>query len=628
MSGRWSYLLDGVRCERRAFEIKDPVGIEILLPRSCGAVSVFAEFFDESCSEIAKKISLEWYGLEGSFDVYRAFDLQKELEVGLYYCKIVINTIFGTLFGHRCDGGVYFTHDAFLPADIQLTLSHFKYKIDKKLAGGIIYHVFVDRFAKGGKAPVRSDAVLCDDWSKGVPEYPEYPGAPLKNNTFFGGTLYGVIDKLDYIASLGVNLIYLSPIFEAYSNHKYDTGDYLKVDEMFGGDEALKCLIAEADKRGIGIILDGVFNHTGADSIYFNRYNRYSTLGAYQSKDSEYYSWYEFKTYPNDYTSWWGIEILPRIDTRKKECADYFIKDGGVISKYSEMGIRGIRLDVADELSDVFIADVKSKLEENSPGSLLYGEVWEDASNKIAYGERKTYYLGRELDGVMNYPLRDGLIAFLKGEGAGKLFYALTDVMQNAPKRIRDMQMNVIGTHDTVRIITSLGGESAEGYTNKELRVKLMSSEQYALGVSRLKLAYTALATLPGIPAIFYGDEAGLEGYSDPFNRMPYPWGKENDELLRHYKLLGGFRRSSSVYGSGEFALHVLEDDLLIFSRYDKKHSYITVINSSNKTINLKFSANATPALCGKGAAKEFSLSSMSSEIFKIKNSEIFELVR
>ena len=625
-SGRIHFLLDGGRCISRAYEKSDTVGIELLLPRFYGADSVFVEFFDESCSKMEKKIELKWFGTDGSCDVYQIDDIQDGLNVGLYFCKINVSSVFGALFGYKSGEGIFFTHDAYKSADIQFTISDFKYKLDKKLQGGIIYHVFVDRFARGGNVPQRVDAVVSNDWDVGVPEYPEYPGAPLKNNTFFGGTLYGIIDKLDYIASLGTTLLYLSPIFEAYSNHKYDTGDYMKVDDMFGGDAALELLITEASRRGIGIILDGVFNHTGADSIYFNKYGKYNSLGAYQSKDSEYYSWYEFQSHPDRYTSWWGIEILPRINTRKPECADYFIKDGGVISKYAKMGIRGIRLDVADELSDNFISDIKSTLESYSGSSLLYGEVWEDASSKIAYGERKKYYLGRELDGVMNYPLREGLIAFLKGEGMEKLSYALREVMQNAPKRVRDMQMNVIGTHDTVRIITSLGGDSPEGYTNSQLRTKRMTKEQYELGVKRLKLAYTALATLPGIPAIFYGDEVGLEGYSDPFNRMPYPWGKENRELLEHYKTLGNIRRKNSIYRAGEFSLLHLEGEVLVFSRYDKKNSYVTVLNSSNKAVSLKFTSLAKPQITGGVRNVEFEISPLTSEIFKVKFGESLEI--
>lgn len=192
-----------------------------------------------------------------------------------------------------------------------------------------------------------------------MPEYPAYPGAPLKNNRFYGGTLLGIIDKLEYIRSLGVDTIYLSPIFDAASNHKYDTADYMSVDSMFGGEKAFKALIKKAHEYGIGIILDGVFNHTGSDSIYFNKYGHYKTLGAYQSKKSKYYSWYDFKNYPDEYTAWWGIDILPRIHPDKPDCRKYFVGKDGVIAKYASMGIDGFRLDVADELSDDFIAEIK-----------------------------------------------------------------------------------------------------------------------------------------------------------------------------------------------------------------------------------------------------------------------------
>ena len=210
------------------------------------------------------------------------------------------------------------------------------------------------------------------------------------------------------------------------------------------------------------------------------------------------------------------------------------------------MGIYGFRLDVADELSDDFIAKIKNRLTGKGE-SVLYGEVWEDASNKIAYDKRKKYYLGTELDGVMNYPVRVGIIDYLSGKGTDKLRYALTDVTANAPDRVLHTQMNLLGTHDTPRILTLLGGVSAEGKTNAQLSRIRMTAKARSKAIKRLKTAYTILATLPGIPAIFYGDEAGLEGYSDPFNRMPYPWGDESEELIAHYRKLGEIRSKNSV---------------------------------------------------------------------------------
>ncbi|MBO7171270.1 MAG: hypothetical protein J6W28_08855, partial [Clostridia bacterium] len=244
-------------------------------------------------------VSLTFDGTEGKNDGYTCFLDTEKIAIGLYRCVLSFDTPFGKVYA---TGGNIFRFQRERTAVFQLTLSRYTHKEPVWLYGGTIYHVFVDRFFRGGNAPLKAGAAWIADWENGIPEYPPYPGAPLANNTFFGGDLYGVSQKLPYIASLGARAIYLSPIFRAASNHKYDTGDYMTVDSMFGGEEALKDLLIKAKEKGIGIILDGVFNHTGSDSIYFNREGNYSTVGAYQSPKSKYYSWYDFQNYPDKYT--------------------------------------------------------------------------------------------------------------------------------------------------------------------------------------------------------------------------------------------------------------------------------------------------------------------------------------
>jgi glycosidase len=431
-----------------------------------GATEVNAVIQKENGEHI-KSLPLSWSDLDNEFDVYAAKIDTNELGVGLYYYYIVISAAFGKIYASKSGRAVSFSKDM-TEAKFQFSISQFDNTEPSPFSDGIIYHIFVDRFARGRQLLKKEGAVYPEDWSS-IPEFPSYPGAPLKNNTFYGGSLDGITERLDYISSLGTTLIYLSPIFESPSNHKYDTADYMKVDEMFGGEKSLVRLIKEAKKRGIGIILDGVFNHTGADSVYFNRYGNYGDGGAYRNKNSEYFDWFEFKHYPEDYTCWWGIEILPRLNTKCTSCMDFFVGKNGVIEKYSKLGIAGFRLDVADELSDAFIKKIKKKLTEINKANILYGEVWEDASNKIAYGVRKKYYLGSELDGVMNYPLRKGLIDYAKNKSTHELEYALTDIINNAPTKIRNMQMNLLGTHDTERIITALVGQSGQERTNTEL---------------------------------------------------------------------------------------------------------------------------------------------------------------
>ncbi|MBR7117225.1 MAG: glycoside hydrolase family 13 protein [Clostridia bacterium] len=600
------------------FLFGETINIELFIPRSLGVTDTRLVLFSEDGNEILK-VCGSWTGPCSGDDVYLYKIGKSRLVAGLYFYTVELNSQCGIVYAHPAPNGVAFSPDPGC-SRFQITVSDFKYNTPS-ISDGVIYHIFVDRFNRGGKITRPDGAVYVDDWSYGIPEYPLYPGAPLKNNTFYGGTLYGIIKKLPYIASLGTSAIYLSPIFESVSNHKYDTADYMRVDPMFGGDKALKKLIDAASEYGISIILDGVFNHTGSDSRYFNRYSRYDSIGAYNSMESPYYSWYDFKRYPDDYTSWWGIEILPRINPDEPSCRSFFVGEHGVIEKYSKMGIGGFRLDVVDELSDGFVKDIKSKLNEHNPNSVLYGEVWEDASNKIAYDKRKTYYLGDELDGVMNYPLRRGIIAFLCGKGSDLLKYALTDIVNNAPERIRNMQMNLLGTHDTDRILTVLGGESPDGKDNAYLRDKRMTPEERAKGIQKLKMAYTMLATLPGIPVIFYGDEAGLEGYHDPFNRMPYPWGNEEASLVCHYQKLGEIRRSSNAFSSGSFELLHIDDELVVFKRNSGRDVFITIINNSKKRINVRASAKIKPQI-----STDMYVDAGSAEIFKTPRKAYFYL--
>lgn len=602
-TGEIAYIHNGKETSCTAYELKEKAKIKILVPRSLAANGVTLRFFDEQGNLPVAAYFAKWQDFVSKYDVYTVSLPLAKLKVGLYFFELEVESSFGTFYGYKNEQKISFSKS---PSYMfQLSISDFLYDAPKEHYGGIIYHVFVDRFSRGKKEIKRKPTeVYVEDWCSPIPEYPAYPGAPLKNNYFYGGDLYGICEKIDYIKSLGVTVIYLSPIFESPSNHKYDTADYMQVDSSFGGDRALARLISEAKKRGISIILDGVFNHTGSDSIYFNKYGNYSALGAYQSKESEYYSWYDFQNHPEKYTCWWGIDILPRINPDLPECKKYFVGTGGVIDKYAKMGIIGLRLDVADELSDSFIEEIKSTLNKHTSSSLLYGEVWEDASNKVAYGTRKKYYLGRELDGVMNYPLRAGIIDFLRNKRTEKLRYALCDVLFNAPKRIRDAEMNIIGTHDTERIITALGGKSSHGMSNDDLSRMRMDTAEYETGRRRLMMAYTALATLPGIPAIFYGDEAGQEGYQDPFNRAPFPWGREDSEILSHFRLLGKIRRENKIFECGEFKLLHLDKDVLAFSRYNAKISYITIINNGRNNMEVKFSKDALSLITMKKSRK------------------------
>lgn len=623
----YEYVHVGGRSTSTAFEIKEKAEIKIRISRSLGTLSATLEIYCEDLSQLLHQIDGEWLGFDGECDIYSFVLPSSDIGVGLYFMRPRINLFEGCLFGHRKDNKIEFNDNYHLYGMMQISICDFSYQQSQKIRGGVIYHIFVDRFNRGGIVDVPDGAKIIPGNWKAIPEYPEYPGAPLYNNTFYGGTLYGVIKKLDYIKSLGTRAIYLSPIFRAASNHKYDTANYMTVDPIFGGEEALSTLIKECNKREIAIILDGVFNHTGSDSIYFNRYSRYPETGAYQSKKSKYFSWYSFSEYPTKYASWWGIDILPRINPDNPECGEYFVGNGGVIDKYMSMGIYGFRLDVADELSDEFIEKIKSRQASVNEDNILFGEVWEDASNKCSYSRRRRYYLGNELDGVMNYPVRNGIIDFLLLRGCEKLRYALTDVTDNAPERILHNQMNLLGTHDTERIITVLADTDISGKSNYELSKMRLSPEKRALALTRLKMAYTILSTIPGIPAIFYGDEAGLEGYHDPFNRMPYPWGKEEASLISHYKRLGKIRNENSVYADGSFRLLALTNDLLCFVREDEDSRFVTIVNNSSEELFAGFNCQATELIENVDGEK-FIISPFSAKIIRTKSCAEIELGR
>ncbi len=597
-----------------AFDVKEPSTVELYIPRMLGATEVYLECFTESADKLVRRLRGEWDRLHRQTDAY-VVDVSP-MRVGLYFARVVVHTPLGSRIGVLQNRALVFSKAAASP-NIQLSFSDFVHSAPTPMYGGIIYHIFVDRFAKGGDVPLKPTAVLNPDWDNGIPQFAPYNGAPLKNNMFFGGTLWGIIEKLPYIASLGVSTIYVSPVFESPSNHKYDTADYMHVDAMFGSDEALCALIKEAKRRNIGIILDGVFNHTGADSLYFNKFGTYNTVGACQSKASPYYAWYDFQSYPDTYTCWWGIDILPRIHPDVPSCGDFFTKRDGVIRHYARMGIQGFRLDVADELSDSFLAKIKHALKDEVPDAVLYGEVWEDASNKIAYSTRKSYFLGKELDGVMNYPVRDGLIAYFAAGDTSKLAYALREVTEHAPARILHAQMNLLGTHDTERILTTLGGKPRGQRSNAELSVATMTKDELAVGKTRLKMAYTVLATLPGVPSVFYGDEVGMQGYHDPFNRRPFPWGREDTELLRHYRKIGRIRRLHEVYRQGGFRLLSLTQASLIFMRFDATDAYVTVINRTDRKKEYTFTSPAVNLLNGRGGDVLY-VGAQSSAIFRV----------
>lgn len=502
-------------------------------------------------------------------------------EAAVYYYFFVVElNLYGenkTLFyGKQSSNGMLCEYNYENINKYQLTVYE-DYKVPSWFKEGILYHIFVDRFNNGnrnGKVDnPKKNSFLYGNWDDD-PMYIKDRNGEIARWDFQGGNLKGIINKLGYLKKLGVSIIYLSPIFEAASNHKYDTGNYKKIDPMFGDEEIFKELIDKAAQKGISIVLDGVFSHVGADSLYFNKFNNYDSVGAYQSEDSPYRSWFNFKKGSEEYQCWWGVKSLPNTNELEPSFMDYIIYDkDSVINKWMNMGVKGWRLDVADELPTKFIEELKKETIKNNNDSILIGEVWEDASNKISYGERRSYLLGNQLDSVLGYPFRDNLIDFLNGKiSSWQLNDLFMTIKENYPSEAFKSNLNLLSSHDIVRVKTALNSD-------KEL----------------LKLAILAQMSFEGVPYIYYGDEAGLEGGKDPENRKTYPWKNEDMEIMDFYRHCSQFRNRNKVFTLGDtYFIYSGNDEVFAYIRYNKDDSELILLNRSKdkQTLNLDIKAN------------------------------------
>ena len=465
----------------------------------------------------------------------------------------------------------------------QITVYDEKYKTPEWFKDAIAYQIFPDRFYNGnedGSFLYEGDDIIPRKWGEQPYYKAEQFGGDYKNNDFFGGNLKGIIKKLPYLEELGITVIYMNPIFRSCSNHKYNTGNYEEIDPMFGDARTFKELCIKAKERGIRIILDGVFNHTGSDSKYFNKYENYDSVGAYQSKDSPYYSWYNFVEYPDVYESWWGIDTLPQIVETSPELRKYLLSGkNAIIKKWLRCGASGWRLDVVDELPDFFVKELRENVKKTDPDAVIIGEVWEDASNKIAYGERRQYFYGEELDSVMNYPLKNAVIEFIKTGSVNAVDFVVRRLINDYPKRVVDALMNIIDTHDTVRALTEFG--EFDDVSTKDKRSAAVI-KNYAAAVKKLKQAAVLQYFLPGVPSLYYGDEAGMYGFEDPFNRRCYPWGKEDGELIAFYRRMGRVRRSNAdILSSGEYERIPSARSVYAFKRISGAGTLSIIVNAS-----------------------------------------------
>lgn len=530
-----------------------------------------------------------------SFDMPYAFDfagsciyetvLKMPCETGLahYYFEVGLNG--GQIYYSTSDdgfGGIGRIYDDIPEKKYQITVYEHGYKTPDWWKNSVCYQIFPDRFANGnenGEFLGNRDDIIKRKWGEEPFYKAEQFGGKYLANDFFGGNLNGIKKKLPYLKELGVSSIYLNPIFKAYSNHKYDTGDYKTIDPMFGTEQDFVNLCKAAEREGIRIILDGVFNHTGSDSLYFNKNGTYDSVGAYQSKQSPYYDWYRFLDYPEEYESWWGIDTLPQTEEASTDYQDYILRSSdAVVKKWIKSGAFGWRLDVVDELPDFFVKILREEVKRENPEAIIIGEVWEDASNKVAYDEQRQYFMGRELDSVMNYPLRNAMVDFALGNiDAGTFDRRIMSLKENYPREAFYAALNFLSTHDIPRILTVLGGYMPDN--KDEMSEVRLSGWQRDRAVALLKCLIAMQVMLPGVPTIYYGDEAGLEGYADPFCRRCYPWGKEDYEIMDYYKKTIKLRNENESIKSGEFETVYKNGDCYAFIRYDDVSSFITIVN-------------------------------------------------
>ena len=580
---------------------KDPFGclipgqkctLHIHIPDTAQAVGAQCVFCHQDGSE-AFTVQMHPVQTQGVYSIYRGeFSFTGE---GLYFYYFYIHKAQGGFRLYKAgDGTNMEAGDCWqvscIPADFQTP---------QWARGATIYQVFPDRFSKAGACDLTGKLMpytVHESWDEEVQWRPTPEGLVL-NNDFYGGNFRGIAEKMDHIASLGVTIVYLNPISKSFSSHRYDTGDYKTPDPMLGTEADFSAMCDAAHARGIRVVLDGVYSHTGSNSLYFNRTGAFDSVGAYQSPDSPYYSWYTFHEYPNRYEAWWGFDTLPTVKKMDPSFVEYIITgEDSVLAHWLNLGADGFRLDVADELPNEFVDILYKHLKKLRPDALLMGEVWEDASNKVAYGIRRRYFTDGAMDSIMNYPYQKAIIRFLRYEDQGQaLADTVMTIAENYPAQVLACNMNMLGTHDTPRILTALV-DNFDG-SREALAERKLSQQQRQIAMKRLELASVLQYTLPGSPSIYYGDEAGMEGGKDPFNRRTYPWGREDQRLLSHFRQLGQLRRKYAPLRLGDVAFFSRTNGRIGFTRTWENTVLRIYVNRNDEDWVLPDQGGVVPAM-------------------------------
>lgn len=505
---------------------------------------------------------------------------------GVYWYRFEVETPDGILFLGRDRYGNAIAGD-YLP-EWQLSVYGRNVHVPQAHGDEIAYHVFVDRFCR---ADIPRDPALdrlpprtYKEWDEDV-DITGRDGKPYDATDFYGGNLQGVISKLDYLEGLGVTTLFLSPIFLSVSNHRYDTADYMHIDPLLGTEEDFATLVNEARRRGIRVMLDGVFNHTGSDSIYFNRDGHFDSFGAYQGTASPYRDWFTIHK-DGTYDCWWGIQNVPTINKKSRSARHYLFGEDGPLVHWTRYDVDW-RLDVVDELPDNYLDELCRAIRRTNPHSRIIGEVWEDASTKEAYGVPRHYFATGQLDGVMNYVFRNAILDYAKGGGADDFACTVMDLCENYPRHDLDNSLTLLGSHDTVRVLNELTGINTTGWNKQMLRDYRLTPQQRRLGMDRLLVAAALQYTLPGTPTVYYGDEVGVAGFVDPINRRPYPWDNANEELRGYYRRLGMLRHAlaRSFAGGIRFANR---EGVLVMLRGEGQYECAVCANTSLKPHGLR----------------------------------------
>ena len=539
------------------------------------------EFRDNEVQELP----MPWSGLDGSRDRFTC-----TLDTGDYLGLVWYSFRLEGLGDRSLELGEY-----------QLTVYDGTQAVPPWFGEGVTYQIFPDRFRRTGvpdPAGMVGGRWVHAGWDE-EPEWRPDGRGEIRNRDFFGGSLAGVLEKLDYLKELGVDTLYFCPVFEGAENHRYGTGDYEKIDPMLGTEESFRALCAAAHARGMRVLLDGVFNHQGYVSKYFNGDGSYPAVGASQSQTSPYYRWYHFTHWPDKYDAWWGIYSLPAVNESEPGYMDYIIRaPDSIVRRWLRAGADGWRLDVADELPDDFIHALRAAVRQTKPEAVVIGEVWEDGSNKIAYSVRRKHLLGGYLDGLMNYPFRSAVLDWLLGGDACRFQQEMETLRENYPPAAFHSAMNALGTHDTVRILTLLGvGSECRDHGRDWRAARRLSPEERALGLARLKLAALVLYAFPGSPTVYYGDEAGMEGFEDPFNRRTFPWGREDRALTGWFRALGRARHRFAALRKGDIRYVRAAGPVLAFTRTWEDETVLCAANAGPAPAELELPGGETRTL-------------------------------